>query len=141
MVWSVCTDVGVDYSDAVRLYQSLFFEDVFPSENAEFKNVFFTPAIDGDRGASLAEMRMHMLNNDFDAGVFVGGMEGVIDEYHLFRERHPKAIVIAVRSAGAAARQLAQQLGQNEDRIDFARLFMDELRVSPAEARKRFSLK
>ncbi len=136
MVWSVCTDIGVDYSNAVRLYQSLFFEDVFPTENAEFKNVFFTPAIDEDRNASLAEMRTQMLSNDFEAGVFIGGMEGVLEEYHLFHERHPEAIVIAVSAPGAAARQLAQQLGQDDERIDFSRLFMDRLKISPAEARK-----
>ena len=30
MVWAVCEDLGVNYSDAVVLYQSRFFEELFP---------------------------------------------------------------------------------------------------------------
>lgn len=30
MVWAVCEDLGVPYSNAVVLYQSRFFEEIFP---------------------------------------------------------------------------------------------------------------
>ncbi len=36
MVWAVCEDLGVNYADAVVLYQSRFFEELFPEENKHF---------------------------------------------------------------------------------------------------------
>ena len=33
MIWSICEDLNVDYSENVILYQSRHFEDRFPEEN------------------------------------------------------------------------------------------------------------
>ena len=33
MIWSICEDLNIDYSEAVILYQSRFFEDYFPVFN------------------------------------------------------------------------------------------------------------
>jgi hypothetical protein len=77
MVWLVARSLGVDYSRAVTLYQSRFFEEDFPEENRRFKNVVYTPAVPGDMPASLAKMRNQMLTErKYTAGVFIGGMEG-----------------------------------------------------------------
>src|SRR6267142_4273292 len=59
MVWAVCEDLGVKYSDAVILYQSRFFEEDFPAENAHFKNVEYIES-SGDRETSLLAMRNTM---------------------------------------------------------------------------------
>ena len=40
----------------------------------------------------------------FAAGIFIGGMEGVEDEYAMFRQQHPNAKVLPVASTGAAAK-------------------------------------
>ncbi|MCU6434623.1 hypothetical protein LPB67_12660 [Undibacterium sp. Jales W-56] len=135
MVWAVCEDLGIEYAKAVILYQSRLFEDVFPDENARFGNVVFIDAVEGDRAKSLARMRTEMLSGPFDAAVFIGGMDGVIDEYQLFQKMHPNAKVLAVRSPGGAAMKLADQLGQIDDRIDFARLFHEELGIAVTEKR------
>ena len=45
-------------------------------------------------------------DNDFAAAVFIGGMEGVEDEYNLFRQYHPAARCYPIASTGAAARLL-----------------------------------
>ena len=59
----------------------------------------------GSREDSLMEMRKCMLgDNEFDAAFFVGGMEGVRDEYVLFKEFHPEAKVFPIASTGAAAK-------------------------------------
>ncbi|TMJ36250.1 MAG: hypothetical protein E6G89_16980, partial [Alphaproteobacteria bacterium] len=63
-----------------------------------------------------------MLAQPFDAAVFIGGMEGIFDEYRIFRELHPKKKVIAVSAPGGAAMQLAKKLRQGNNGIDFARL-------------------
>lgn len=135
MVWAVCESLDVKYASAVRLYQSRFFEEWFPEENRLFRNVTFTPAVPNDRVASLEIMRRAMLAEPFDAAVLVGGMEGIFDEYRIFRELHPKAKVIAVSAPGGAAMQLAKKLRQRNDGIDFARLFHRKLAIDATETR------
>ena len=135
MVWAICEDLGVDYANAVALYQSNLFDDVFPKENKHFSNVVFVKAVDNDRGKSLERMRVEMFKGTYEAGVFIGGMEGVLDEYEMFSGYHPASKIVAVWSPGGAARNLADQLGQSMDRIDFARLFAHELNVEIDEPR------
>lgn len=141
MVWAVCEDLGVSYSDAVVLYQSRFFEEIFPEENAHFANVKFFDPVDSDREASLLAMRRAMLSrDDLSAAVFIGGMEGVLAEHELFTEFHPSAKVLAVSSPGGAARELALGLQSPThrltDSVNFADMFWRELKISPAEERK-----
>ncbi len=142
MVWSVCEDLGVRYSDAVVLYQSRFFEDIFPEENARFANVHFVDSVENDRILSLQAMRKAMLSReDLDAAVFIGGMEGILEEYELFTDLHPKSKIVAVPAPGGAARDLAAQLQIPEAEfgaLDFSNLFWRTLEISPLEER-RFS--
>jgi hypothetical protein len=140
MVWAVCEDLGVNYAEAVVLYQSRFFEELFPEENKHFANVKFFDSVDGDREASLLNMRRAMLSRpDLEAAVFIGGMEGVLAEHALFQELHPSARIVAVPSPGGAARQLAQTLDQlseaDTSNVDFATLFYDKLGINPIERR------
>lgn len=135
MVWAVCEDLGVEYARAVLLYQSRLFGDLFPEENQRFANVVYVDAVENDRAKSLERMRAEMLTGPFEAAVFIGGMEGVLDEYQMFRHFHPDAIVLAVCSPGGAAAKLADQIGQSNDRIDFARMFHQELSVDISESR------
>lgn len=132
MIWTICQDLGVDYANAVVLYQSQYFEDRFPEENQHFGNVVYNEAVSGDREASLLLMREEMLSrSDLDAAVFVGGMEGVEAEYELFKKHHPDAKVLPVASPGGAARVLAERIGGFDEAalsdVDFAGLFRTKL--------------
>lgn len=132
MIWRICEDLGVDYSQSVILYQSAFFEDHFPEENKRFHNVIITDAVPNDMDASLQTLRTQMLSReDLVAAVFIGGMEGVEIEHDLFRGFHPTAKVLAVPSPGGAALNLAKlQCGLADADlmdIDFARLFHTHL--------------
>jgi hypothetical protein len=140
MVWAVCEDLGLSFANAVVLYQSKFFNEMFPEENKRFGNVVYVDAVEGDREQSLLRMRKDMLSrNDLESAVFIGGMEGVLEEHDLFRQFHPKANILAVPAAGGAARQLAEKLGINgadlQD-VDFTKLFHLRLSVAPSEERK-----
>ncbi|WP_428381414.1 hypothetical protein [Nevskia ramosa] len=128
MLWSICEDLGLNYSESVILYQSKFFEDRYPEENARFQNVIFTDAIPDDKAASLLVMREQMLSRkDLIAAVFIGGMDGVEAEHTMFRRFHPTGKVLPVPSPGGAALNLAKdQSNLSADDladIDFARLF------------------
>ena len=141
MVWAVCEDLGITYARAAVLYQSRFFEELFPEENKRFGNVQFIDAVKGDREASLLAMRQAMLSrSDLTAAIFIGGMEGIFAEYALFQELHPSAQVLAVPSPGGAARELAQKLAPLSEgdisNVDFAKLFYEKLGISPSEERR-----
>lgn len=132
MIWSICEDLGIDYSEAVVLYQSRFFQDRFPEENQRFQNVVLTAAVPTDMSASLLLMREQMLSRrDLVAAVFIGGMEGVEAEYDLFIRFHPQAKVLPVAAPGGAALELAKGLGRFDESelhdVDFARLFHSHL--------------
>lgn len=128
MIWSICEDLGMDYSQSVVLYQSRFFEDRYPEENKRFHNVVFTDAVPHDRDASLLFMREKMLSReDLVAAVFIGGMEGVEIEHEIFRRFHPASKVLPVPAPGGAALNLAKEHGYFSDAeladVDFAQLF------------------
>ena len=90
MVWAICKDLNVDYAKSVVLYQSRFFQELFPEENKHFEHLVLVDAVPGDRDASLARLREEMLSReDLKAAVFIGGMEGVEAEYALFKRVHP----------------------------------------------------
>ena len=87
----------------------------FPKENKDVERVVITEALE-DMGKSLELMRRKMIvENDFVAAVFIGGMNGVEEEYKMFVENHPNAKVIPVASTGAAALILYES---NKDRFD-----------------------
>jgi hypothetical protein len=132
MIWSICEDLGIDYSESVILYQSKFFQDRFPEENQRFRNVVLTEAVPKDMDASLLFMREQMLSRqDLAAAVFIGGMDGVEAEYDLFVHFHPQAQVLPVAAPGGAALELAKRLGHFDEAelhdVDFARLFHSRL--------------
>jgi len=132
MIWAICEDLGVDYSDSVILYQSNYFEDRFPEENQRFGNVVLTEAVPQNLGASLLHMREEMLSReDLKAAVFIGGMDGVEAEYDLFVRFHPRAKILPVAAPGGAALALARRLDLFDEEglrdIDFAGLFHSHL--------------
>lgn len=96
--------MNANVKDHVTLYQSNFFRAYFPEDNFHFEDIQLVKESD-NRESSLIKMREEMIvNNDFKIGIFIGGMEGVIDEYELFRKSHPNALIIPVASTGAAAK-------------------------------------
>lgn len=97
----------VGHSDRITIYQSEFFRAHFPKDNAYFRNMVVVPAVAGDLAGSLFAMRKAMMTgHDFRAGVFIGGMEGIEEEYELFQRHAPKSMRFPVASTGAAAELL-----------------------------------
>jgi hypothetical protein len=101
----------------VVIYQSLLFENVLPTATRRFEasgvgSLVWTEAVAGDQprpgrwDESLAEMRTRMLTETEPiAAVFIGGMEGVREEYAMFKERYVNRPTFAVsRPGGEAAR-------------------------------------
>lgn len=142
MLWASAQDLGVQYAKAVRLFQTkLIPTEDFPEENKHFANVTYVDAVDGDLAKSLLAMRTVMLQSaEFDAAVFIGGMEGVIDEHALFSKMHPHAKCIVIGNTGGAARRLAATVNYAAPAdigpLDFVSLLYRELDISPIEKRQ-----
>ena len=95
----------VGHDNRITIYQSEFFRSFYPSDNVFFRNMVVVGDVPGDREASLLRMRTTMFRStEFAAGVFIGGMEGVEQEFELFRSICPQAKWFPVGSTGAAAR-------------------------------------
>ncbi len=93
-------------TNRVTLYQSYEYEKFFPKENADVGNIVYTEKKENPQ-ASLLLMRKKMIGeNDFEAAVFIGGMEGIIEEYEMFKEFHPDVPCLPIASTGAAAKIL-----------------------------------
>ena len=88
----------------------VLYKEFFADEDLSFENVITIPEKD-DRNSSLLEMRIKMLEDrHFTAGIFIGGMEGVEEEYKLFRKMHPEAIILPIATTGAAAKIIYDNL-------------------------------
>ena len=112
----VMQKIGLNIQEHVKLYQSLWFEDQFLEDNNKFENVIQTPIINNDRDSSIDFMRNKMLSScNFSAGVFIGGMEGVEDEYEIFKAKFSKAVIIPLASTGAAAKIIYDRLDEKNE--------------------------
>lgn len=97
---------GLTMSNRVTLYQSAYHRRHFPPENEDIGNRIVTEDL-GNEVSSMRLMREKMLgDNNFAAAVFVGGMEGVIEEYDMINHYHPNIPCFPVASTGAAAKAL-----------------------------------
>ncbi|GAD07526.1 Uncharacterised protein [Porphyromonas crevioricanis] len=119
LVYYVMEKLKLNIQEHMTLYQSRFFEEYFPEDNNKFENIVFTDVIDNDREKSLLHMRHRMLDDSkFSAGIFIGGMEGVEEEYDMFIKKHPKALVLPIASTGAAAKKIYdEQLIDKDKRL------------------------
>lgn len=96
-----------DHNAWITLYLSAFFEQFFPPEVGDFEDRIVVKAVPGDREKSLLEMRRRMFTeHTFSAAVFIGGMEGVIDEFKMLKELQPDTLFLPLASTGGAAREI-----------------------------------
>ena len=141
MIKVVAEEMDLDYGEWVKLYQSRYFEDQFPQDNEQFRNIVYTDNIENNLDKSLRHMRERMFSeNNFKAAVFVGGMAGIIDEFKLFEQLQPGKDIIPVLSTGGATLNVAKKINEKlgDDLIndlDYVRLFHRKLEVSAREDR------
>ncbi len=108
-----------DKSGSFVLFQSEYFLRQFPKENDAFIDVRVTAAIHEDRLASLDFMRREMLSHcAYDAAFFIGGMEGVIEEFEMLRVLQPTVPAYPVASTGGAALQLYEENEWDKSLLD-----------------------
>lgn len=121
-------------SDRVILYQSREFEKFFPPENKDVGVRVITDRKE-NRDASLLLMRQMMIGtNEYEGAVFIGGMEGVLEEYAMFQELHPGIKCLPIASTGGAAKILFNKYHENLDvrlmtELSYTSLFKEMLNI------------
>jgi len=107
MLWEAAMQYSVSYQNVVQLFQSRFFKGRYPQENIAFPNFVETDSVPNDQAQSLLKMRRIMLSAyPYSAAVFIGGMEGLYEEYELFKQYNPNAVVVPIPSPGGVSRDL-----------------------------------
>ncbi|WP_026811123.1 SLOG domain-containing protein [Arenibacter latericius] len=110
LIYYVMEKLDMNIQEHVKLYQSLWFKDIFPPDNNKFENIVFTKKEDSIP-ASIKLLREQMFSeNEFSAAVFIGGMDGIEDEYRMFKEYHPEALLLPIASTGAATKLVYENL-------------------------------
>ena len=103
LIANVLRHSNKEVNSSVTVYQSGYFGNEFPEENKDVEHIFITDNL-GNREKSLSLMRSRMIDeNNYAVAVFIGGMDGVEDEYRMFIAAHPSAKVLPVASTGGAA--------------------------------------
>ncbi len=122
LMLSAAHEHALDGQERVVIYQSKLYEGQLPAETRRFRvervgRFEWTEKVEGDepvRGKnrrSLELMRNEMFSKERpDAAVFVGGMEGITDEFDLFAQVLPGRPRYALASPGGAARDLPDAL-------------------------------
>ena len=96
-------------TDNVIIYQSKYFENKIPEVAKKFRNLRWTPADPGGRDASLTLMHTEMIHSTpFEAAVFIGGMDGLFEEWTIFTSRYSDAPAFPVASTDAPRNPLDQ---------------------------------
>jgi hypothetical protein len=100
-----------DWRDRIEIYQSEMYRNVIPAETWRiagegYAALHFTQA-SGDDSADRTTMRRQMLDETHPrCAVFIGGMEGIEEEWRLAKERAIPCL--PVPAAGGAAATLGQ---------------------------------
>ncbi|HWY13607.1 MAG TPA: hypothetical protein VNX86_00520 [Rhizomicrobium sp.] len=140
IVLLVAKSMKVDYGQWVHLYQTAYFKDEFPEDNAHFENVTYTGVVENDREESLLAMRKAMFSSGkFQAAVFIGGMKGIIDEFDLFSSIQPEARLVPIYSTGGATLELKGRMKRDDpaltNDLDYVGLLHAQLGISKRERR------
>ncbi|WP_454803736.1 SLOG domain-containing protein [Mucilaginibacter phyllosphaerae] len=114
----------------IMIFQSKAFEKVIPEDTTKLLNqgdsaIVWTDAANGEaydetlKGKeqcleSLARMRRQMMEEEVDALVCMGGMEGVEQEFEIFRKMHPDKPIYILETTGGASSILAKRVAEND---------------------------
>lgn len=122
LILYVASELGHDWDEPhVLVYQSAVLDSVMPDITRRFEEdgvarLRITEAKAGERPRpgeatqSLLRMRRRMFADMTPAAaIFVGGMEGVVEEFQLLRDSHPQVLTYPVAKPGGEAANLVEQ--------------------------------
>ena len=79
----------------------------------------FTEAVNGCIQESVMAMRKQMFTeNQTECAIFIGGMNGILDEYNMLHSMYPKAKFYAFASTGGASIELYKKIGEHNELLE-----------------------
>lgn len=104
LVYQIAKNYLMDKEAPIRIYQSAWFKDKTPSEIKYYGNIVWTPKCDNIRDSvHLMRNKMFEENKDTCCAVFIGGMDGIIDEAKKISSLCPGIKLLPIASTGCAA--------------------------------------
>jgi hypothetical protein len=113
----------------ITIFQSKAYAEVIPEETSGlfklgYSDIIWTDVVAGEKfdptlseqsqcKKSLRSMREKMMREKIDALVCMGGMEGVEEEFEMFRELHPNKKIYVLKTTGGASKLIANQFGNS----------------------------
>lgn len=133
LIWQVAMQNVQDGLPLIDIYQSKIFGEKIPKEVSDFNNIHFTEPVDNDIRESVRAMREQMFSeNNTDCAVFIGGMNGIKDEYHMLLEKYPNAQYLAFVSTGGASVDVYKEIGKQNPLLEngyaYTSIFRDLLK-------------
>lgn len=121
LVWQVAQQKLNGANPLVDIYQSKIFGDSIPKEVSDFRNVHFTEAINDSVRDSVQAMREQMFReNPTECAIFIGGMNGILDEYDMLKSIYPDAKYYAFASTGGASEKLYYKIGIENELLELS---------------------
>jgi len=107
LLYNMLRQMPEEFHTRIKPYVSRVFEGNFPPDLGKFIDIKYTENVGGDLDQSKDFLRQCMIREtDFDAAIFIGGMDGVEEEYDLFKSVHSDAPTYLIASTGGAALEL-----------------------------------
>lgn len=115
LIYQIAKNYLGDKDAPIRIYQSEWFKDLTPAEIKYFGNIVWTPKC-GDMNSSVQLMRKRMFedNKDTSCAVFIGGMEGIIDEVKKISSLCPNIKMLPMASTGCASAKIYVEMGMHD---------------------------
>lgn len=112
LVYQIAKNYLVDKKAPIRIYQSAWFKEMTPAEIKYFGNIVWTPKCE-NAGSSVQLMRNQMFeeNKDTCCAVFIGGMNGIIDEAEKITSLCPGVKILPIASTGCASAKVYEDMG------------------------------
>lgn len=112
LVYQIAKNYLGDSDAPIRIYQSEWFKESTPLEIKYYGNIVWTPKCEDVR-SSVELMRNQMFedNRDTCCAVFIGGMNGIIDEAKKISSVCPNIKMLPIASTGCASAKVYENLG------------------------------
>lgn len=130
LIWNVAMQNVKQGMPLIDIYQSKIFGDKIPNEVKDFKNVHLTEPVNDSIKDSVIAMRKQMFaENPIDCAIFIGGMQGIIDEYDMLKQEYPNAQYYAFASTGGASVELYKKIGYCNELLENSYAYLSIFRT------------
>lgn len=111
LIYQIAKNYLGDKKAPIRIYQSAWFKDMTPAEIKYYGNIVWTPKCESvESSVRLMRNQMFEDNKDTCCAVFIGGMEGILDEAERIKSKCPGVKMLPIASSGCASAKVYEDM-------------------------------